>query len=252
MNERECSHCQKIYHLTEEFFPRSTPHTFRNKCKPCVRIDAVEYARRRRLRQPELAREQMRRYCELHADQLAAKRRQKYLANKEAILKDRAEYREKNREKIRAWHRQYYKDNREKRLNKESISRQRRVDKIRQAQRSYRNAHRLRNRLREKKLRYSVADFSKRDWEHCLAYWDGRCVICGYKGGDQRIICMEHWVPLAKGGLTDRANILPMCHGLNGCNNSKHASEPTLWLRRKLPDNAEAILGRIARYFAGS
>lgn len=49
-----------------------------------------------------------------------------------------------------------------------------------------------------------------RQWKEILAVWDWKCAYCGEPYGE-----MEHVVTLSRGGLHDRANVVPSCRGCN-------------------------------------
>jgi len=55
---------------------------------------------------------------------------------------------------------------------------------------------------------------------------------------------------LSKGGGTTADNIVPLCSGEDGCNNSKHNAMPEVWLVLKFGKRkARVILQRILEYF---
>jgi hypothetical protein len=98
-------------------------------------------------------------------------------------------------------------------------------------------------------LAFSRGDFSPQDWERCLAYWGNACAVCGTTG-DVRSIAADHWIPLFAGGKTDKLNIIPLCHGIGGCNNRKNKKMPDIWLTASMSaDGAQSVLSRVAAYF---
>jgi hypothetical protein len=45
--------------------------------------------------------------------------------------------------------------------------------------------------------------------------------------------------------------MVPLCHGVGGCNNSKFSALPDVWLRERYgPRRANNILKKIGAYFA--
>ena len=54
-----------------------------------------------------------------------------------------------------------------------------------------------------------------------MAYHGNRCVLCG----TTEQLTMDHWKPLAKGGLHVHANLRPMCHS---CNSGKRDTWPVV------------------------
>lgn len=95
--------------------------------------------------------------------------------------------------------------------------------------------------------------FTPKDWGHCLSYFNHSCAVCGRQlnglFGDF-FAAADHWIPVAKGGLTTRTNIVPLCHGVGGCNNSKNDSPADVWLvKRYGKRKAYRIMHRVQQYF---
>lgn len=78
--------------------------------------------------------------------------------------------------------------------------------------------------------------FTAQDWQQALEYWDYKCAVCERPRGLWHTLAQDHWIPLTSPDCpgTDPTNILPLCHGTNGCNNSKGKQMPDLWLEKKL------------------
>ncbi len=96
--------------------------------------------------------------------------------------------------------------------------------------------------------------FTKDDWLFCLNYWAYSCAICGNQEGFLWCLAADHWIPLVDQEHcpgTVPWNILPLCHGQGGCNNTKHAQEPRAWLEKKIgKGQAKKKIQDIAQYFA--
>jgi hypothetical protein len=93
--------------------------------------------------------------------------------------------------------------------------------------------------------------FSSDDWRRALEYFGGCCAVCGRPPGLWHTLAMDHWVPLIDPNCpgTVPHNIVPLCHGVDGCNNSKQDKRAEDWLiatfgKRK----GRAILNRINSY----
>lgn len=107
------------------------------------------------------------------------------------------------------------------------------------------------HRYRARKRNLPV-NFTDVDWQHCLSYFHGQCAVCYRYPGNGLTLAMDHWIPLADTDCPGAvpSNIVPLCHGLDGCNNSKHNKPPLQWLNERYePDSAQDIATRIARYF---
>lgn len=96
--------------------------------------------------------------------------------------------------------------------------------------------------------------FTSMDWDFCIQYWHYACAICGNQRSMGWTLAMDHWIPLSDPlhcPGTVPWNILPLCHGIGGCNNKKYKQNPWLWLERKLGSReAEIKRESIERYFA--
>lgn len=93
-------------------------------------------------------------------------------------------------------------------------------------------------------------------WQHALNYFNGCCAVCGRQMNDmfgEFTISADHWIPLIayeNGPGTVATNIIPLCHGKGGCNNSKVHHLPTFWLDRKYGKRkGRQIAAKIQTYF---
>lgn len=94
--------------------------------------------------------------------------------------------------------------------------------------------------------------FSNSDWEDALDYWGYQCAICGRPRGLWHTLAQDHWIPLSDPRCpgTLPTNILPLCHGEGGCNNSKGNKDPIRWLEERLGKRRAAQkLAQIQAYF---
>jgi len=87
-----------------------------------------------------------------------------------------------------------------------------------------------------------------------ISRFDGRCAICGRAESNSRIIVLDHWIAIKSDAKnnpgTVENNLVPICHGVTGCNNSKRNQMPLDWLMRKFGDEGYEIYTRIERYLA--
>lgn len=87
-------------------------------------------------------------------------------------------------------------------------------------------------------------------WTRCLEHFESRCAVCHRPQGLWHFLAADHWIPVTKGGGTTANNIAPLCHGMDGCNNSKCNREPQEWLEWKFgKQKAEEIMSRVQGYF---
>lgn len=89
--------------------------------------------------------------------------------------------------------------------------------------------------------------------QRALNYFNGCCAVCGRQLQDlfaTHKLNWDHWIPITRGGHTSPDNMIPLCGGMNGCNNRKNNKLPDEWLRELYPDRkARTIEQRISAYF---
>jgi hypothetical protein len=166
------------------------------------------------------------------------------------------------RECDRAHHSQWEAQNRDKRLKQKGEAalryRAKHPEKVKQINsksgKTYFQGHKIeayvrgaRRRAKEKGL---PSTLTNDDWNRALSYFGGFCAYCGRPAGFWHTLAQDHFVPVNKGGGYTPDNIVPACHGVDGCNNSKNNNDPADWLTRKFGKRkANAILKRIREYF---
>jgi hypothetical protein len=98
-------------------------------------------------------------------------------------------------------------------------------------------------------------NFNSQDWQHVVDYFHGCCAVCGRQANDlfgTHTLAADHWIPLTSPDCPGTVpwNIVPLCHGLGGCNNQKHNADPVVWLTQKLgKPRAAKKLAEIAAFF---
>lgn len=108
---------------------------------------------------------------------------------------------------------------------------------------------------RRARLRGLPHTFTRDEWSRCRDYFNGCCAVCGRQGKDlfkTHTIAADHWIPLANPDCpgTVATNMLPLCHGEDGCNNTKWAKHPNDWLFQVYgKQKAATILKRVNTYF---
>jgi len=98
-----------------------------------------------------------------------------------------------------------------------------------------------------------VDTWTPEQWKAALQYFNHCCAICGRQLKDlfgTHTAAADHWIALSKGGSTTAINILPLCHGEDGCNNSKGNKDPVEWLIERFGKRkAKKKLAEIEAYF---
>lgn len=223
--EKKCTKCGEVFPATEENFRKhkASKYGLDNRCKSC-------------------ARKQNRLWTEANLEkkrELDRYRSKNNKAKKSALAK---KYYAVNREKLLTHALSYYKDNKASRIEY--------AKRYRDANVELRRVYDHRRRALERSLPTGFADA---DWQRALVYFNGCCAVCERPLNDlfgTHKASMDHWIALSKGGGTTADNIVPLCHGVDGCNNSKHNNTPIEWLTRKFGKrHATQILKRIEAYF---
>lgn len=185
--------------------------------------------REKRLADPEKYRKQkMDWYFGDHA-RILKRRREKYHKNPEPILRQQREYNARNRDQRSAASRDWVRRN-------PHIARATK-------RRHYDRKHGLLN------------DWTPEQWKHAINYFNGCCAVCGRQltnlFGDVRVNA-DHWIPVSSPDCpgTTRKNIVPLCAGIDGCNNRKSGKNAEVWLVSQFGKRkAKQILKRIQGYF---
>lgn len=68
--------------------------------------------------------------------------------------------------------------------------------------------------------------YSFEDWKDTVMYFRGKCAYCGRKQSRSVKLTKDHVIPVSKGGLTVKHNIVPACPA---CNSSKSDSDFEEW-----------------------
>lgn len=68
--------------------------------------------------------------------------------------------------------------------------------------------------------------YSFEDWKDTVMYFRGECAYCGRSQSRSVKLTKDHVIPVSKGGLTNRANIIPAC---TRCNSSKANHDLDEW-----------------------
>lgn len=170
--------------------------------------------------------------------------------------------REQRREKEKAYKRKHYAANADKARKRAAdwlINNRERARKTRRdfaaRNREYVNARqRITTVRRRARIRGLPDTLTQSQWEDALLYFNGCCAICGKRPDPEKgqNLAADHWIPLASPDClgTTFQNIVPLCHGNDGCNPQKADKHPFEWLSRKYdPQVATVHMLRIRTYF---
>jgi hypothetical protein len=116
-----------------------------------------------------------------------------------------------------------------------------------------RTYQRLYQSMRRTRVQELPATFTPEDEAFMLQYWSYACAACGNQNGFEWFLALDHWIPVKSPECpgTIATNMIPLCHGTGGCNNSKHNLPPEEWLVRRFgARKAKAIAKKVQEYFA--
>jgi len=94
------------------------------------------------------------------------------------------------------------------------------------------------------------------NWHYALDYFHNCCAVCERQLNDlfnSHTASQDHWIPQSHPDCPGYVptNIIPLCHGVDGCNNRKHARDAVEWLTEQYGKvKAQKILHKINTYFA--
>lgn len=257
---RVCTKCGQSKPLTTEYFqPRKEgKQGFNSQCRECRRKAAKDWpsqtsekhkaTKAARAKHPEVVERRNKRRRERYANDPEFKQ---YLLDGMKKRRDRdpektkvRKHNEYQRHKARykKWKRKYYLANRPK--------------LIKQAKGYKRNpiTAKVSTQRRLARKRNLPDTLTKQQWLDCLAYFNNQCAVCGKPFSNENKPYMDHWIPLSDPNCpgTVARNIIPLCGGSGGCNESKHDLNAVEWLNDFYsPDEVGVILERITRYITG-
>lgn len=93
-----------------------------------------------------------------------------------------------------------------------------------------------------------IATLTVRDWRDAMLWFRGGCAYCAVKQSRRLKLTKDHIVPVVKGGLTERKNIIPGC---TRCNSSKSDRNLDEWYPRQ-PFYSEERHERIKEWYNGN
>lgn len=258
-NTRVCTRCGSEHPLTAEYFQRSKGYKlgFNSQCRKCRNEQARHYpstkserkkqTKAAHAKRPDVVERKNQRRRERYANDLEYRQRllddnnKRRIANPELTkVKKREEY-QRHKNKYKESGRKYYLKNRDVYIER---AKKYKPDPIKRA-------IGVQRRLARK--RELPDTLTKEQWLACLEYFNNQCAVCGKPFDEQCKPYMDHWIPLKSPDClgTVVKNIVCLCGGKGGCNESKHSHDAKKWLSDFYPsEQAQAILQRIEEYFA--
>lgn len=232
-----CSKCGEVKPANGDHFRMYSTGRLEAFCRVCSAID-------KRL------------WREANPDRVLQSRRAWARENPERKRQLDKRWRDANPDKVRAASKAWYEANHDLRIEVSRSWRAAHRDKSREYTKAWRKNNpqkrRIEHHRRRARKRNLASNFCIADWRRALDYFGGCCAVCGRPPGLWHTLAADHWIPLSKGGLTSPDNIVPLCHGEGGCNNSKYNKDAAEWLLAKFGKRkGRAILRKIETYLAG-
>jgi hypothetical protein len=118
------------------------------------------------------------------------------------------------------------------------------------SQRAYQRVY---QQIRRTRMRELPSTFTQEQEQFMLQYWGFSCAVCGNQQGFQWFLALDHWIPVTSPDCpgTVVTNMIPLCHGIGGCNNMKRNQDGETWLKGRYESKkARKILKGIHLYFS--
>ena len=243
-NTKTCTKCGVTYPATVEFWHqyKRNKDGLKSRCKVC----RCEYNRKRRAANPEKLREQARKRHAANPEKAREQRRNWCADNSDKLRERNRKWNAANPEYARNYHRKYYAADPEKFRERRRKYRAANPDKVRE--------YNDQRRALENGLPYDFPAWMER---RALDYWHGCCAICGRQLKDlfdTHKGALDHWI-----ALTDKrpdnpgtvaTNMIPLCHGIAGCNNKKFNKDPYEWINQEHGTRkAKPIIAAVETFF---
>lgn len=208
-----CTKCKIEKHLYEFNKSKKSKLGIRPQCKNCEKLYAS-------INKEKIA-QRMHKYRLKNIEKLTAYQVEYRIANRDNILK----YRHKNRENKIKYQRQYYQENKANLLeyqhiyhqvNKQAVS-----NRIKKYQKTPKGIAVVKNSKYRRRNKTKQGDVTN-DQLLQLQQNAKVCYWCN-KPLKNKVIHIDHYVPLARGGEHTLSNLVVSCQS---CNNKKHAKDP--------------------------
>lgn len=209
ITEKICTKCGEVKDVSSFVKDPQKKDGLYSSCKECYKINYKKNIVKAQKRSKE--------YKDKNRDTVLAKKRARWLENREYNLKKLQEYHKENKEKEKL----YRIENKEK-LSLISrawaaLNSARRNDTLKKWRRA--NPDKVSVQKQNRRTREAGNVISNKEWEEVLEKYGNRCLCCGRS--DVRIT-MDHVLPLSKGGTNTIDNVQPLCFSCNSRKSVKH------------------------------
>lgn len=221
---KRCPKCGESKPSTAEYFYRKKkrPDGLGVWCKACCSASGKQWYKANR-------------------DRVIASSKAWQEANRERKSETYRVWKEANQDALRDYHRNY------RIANRDTLQERRRARYKTNPDLFFAGKHR-----RFARKRSLPGAFTAEDWQIALDHFGGCCAVCGRPPGLWHTIAADHWIPLNAVDCPGTVpwNMVPLCHGIGGCNNSKADRNAAEWLIAKFGKRKGlAIQRRIETFF---
>ncbi len=167
-------------------------------------------------------------------------------------IDERQAYREKNKAKRSQQAKEWAENNQDHVLEYRREHRQETKLRVQKWAKDFPERNAAREQRRRARKNNLPDTWTPTELEFMLRYWHDSCAVCGNTRGFFWTLAHDHWIPIASPDCpgTVATNMLPLCHGEGGCNNSKNKTEPHAWLIRRFDAKKVVKIEKaIAAYF---
>lgn len=241
--QKTCSRCKQSFPATPEFFyvaKNNKSCGLKAYCKECGKRDSSQYYHDNR--------DAITQKHHDNIEQERARRRATRNRNKDYYTQQTRDWRAKNPQAVKDYTERYYAENRQACIeSSKRCYRAKRGERLQKAK-----MHLAKYRARARRLPHT---FTVQQWRDALEYFNHSCAVCGRKFDalqEGQFEAADHWIPINHPACpgTTVGNIIPLCHGVDGCNNKKRAKHPDAWLIKQYgAEQGQIIIGRIQQYF---
>jgi hypothetical protein len=248
---KECHTCHIIQEWECFSSEKVRPEGMSHMCKSC---DAKKQAgARKRNHAADLVRHQQ--YREQNGEKIRQRQREKYQQNPAPERQRSLIYHYAHRKEANTKSLQYSHTHRERLRLTNQIYRSLHKHKAERLARDRQRADEIRIQVanRRARIRELPNTFTADDYLFMMNYWHNACAVCGNQPGLYWTLAFDHWIPLASDECpgTVARNMIPLCHGLGGCNNSKIHNPALPWLQKRYGKReASRIMRTVQEYFS--
>lgn len=211
---KQCTKCGRVLPLGDFHNARSRPDGHKSQCKNC----RCEAEASRRARDGEKIKERQRRRYAMDA------------GIRERAIERAKRWAQENPDRRRQIRENHYQEHKQEYM--QQAKQWKHNNRLR-----LREGKRRRQAVRKSRQHGNGGSISPQQWEAILCAAQGQCQYCG---ATDRKLTMDHFRPIANGGMTRRGNLIPCCQS---CNSSKGDRNPKKWVRDNFgEDRLRAVL----------